>query len=408
METSIKFLQASFGEMEFKPLFISNLIHEELETKMTLKSKDTPEIDLDSYYSVNVPKSLDSKELVKEFSKLDIVDSAYIAGPPCPPPSVNPSDDPYSSYQGYLNSAPDGIDAKYIWQFEGGDGLGITFVDLEQGWNFQHEDLQHKSIQLISGLNFSYHTHGTSVLGELVSEDNMIGTIGIVPNATAKAVSQWQSSDEYDTARAIYDAVNTLQYGDVLLLEAQTIKSHHSGYLPVEVEEGVFVAIQAATSKGIVVIEAAGNGSNDLDHYRDENGKYTLNRNSPDFKDSGAIMVAAATATSPHRRILNSQWGSNCGTRIDCYGWGERVTTTSGNIGENRYTYEFGGTSSASPIIAGAAIAVQGLRKAKYGQAYNPYILRDILKAANLNTPSVPGDKIGYMPNLKAIADFVL
>ncbi len=48
------------------------------------------------------------------------------------------------------------------------------------------------------------------------------------------------------------------------------------------------------TNKGIIIIEAGANGGNDLDQFRDRNGKQVLNRNSPDFKDSGAIMVGGS------------------------------------------------------------------------------------------------------------------
>ena len=57
------------------------------------------------------------------------------------PPAVNPADDPRSVNQGYLDPAPDGIDAEYAWGFPGGAGAGQALVDLEVGWNFNHEDL---------------------------------------------------------------------------------------------------------------------------------------------------------------------------------------------------------------------------------------------------------------------------
>ena len=78
----------------------------------------------------------------------------------------------------------------------------------------------------------------------------------------------------------------------------------------------------------VIIIEAAANGSiyfnlsNDLDQFL-LNGKRILNRWDPDFRDSGAIMVAGASAKCSITRIYNSNYGS----RIDCYAWGERVYT---------------------------------------------------------------------------------
>ena len=110
-------------------------------------------------------------------------------------------------------------------------------------------------------------------------------------------------ADNYNTAEAIPSAAGVMQSGDVLLLEAQTTSSTMAGYLPVEVEQATFDAIQYATSNGIIVVEAGGNGSNDLDNYKDSNNKAILNRSSADFRDSGAIMVGAASFTAPHSRL---------------------------------------------------------------------------------------------------------
>lgn len=48
---------------------------------------------------------------------------------------------PRNTNQGYLDAAPAGIDARYAWGFPGGDGMGANMVDMEQGWNLNHEDL---------------------------------------------------------------------------------------------------------------------------------------------------------------------------------------------------------------------------------------------------------------------------
>lgn len=365
------------------------------------------QIDLLQYFVVDVPKEVNAQKLAKQFRQSNLVEIAYVEGTPVQPPSVNSGNDPLSINQGYLNPAPTGIDAKYIWNYAGGDGYGVTVTDLEQGWNLSHEDLVAQKIQLISGVNKAYHSHGTSVLGELVSTDNTVGTVGIVPNAKAKVVSQWRTHSTYSTADAILSATQNLSAGDVLLLEAQTTYPTETGYLPVEVEDAVFDAIRLATNKGVTVVEAAGNGSNDLDSFKNLSGKYILNRSSSDFRDSGAIMVGASSSSYPHSRLYFSNYGS----RIDCYGWGQNVTTTSGNIGQNTsYTYTFGGTSGASPIIAGAVAAVQGITKAKYGgYTYSPSAIRNILTYSSFSTPSAStSDKIGRMPNLKAISQYIL
>jgi hypothetical protein len=204
------------------------------------------------------------------------------------------------------------------------------------------------------------------------------------------------------------EAINHLSAGDVLLLEAQTWLDPLTGsgpFVPVETEPAVFDVIRLATSLGIVVVEAGGNGGVDLDTYNHAIKGDFLNRSSTSFDDSGAILVGAATSNSPHTRLDFSCYGS----RVDCYAWGENVQTAT-SPSTTAYTAAFGGTSSASPIIAGAAVLVQAIAEANLGHRFDPLQLRTILsEPANGTTSGDPAsDRIGVMPNLRAIIDNVL
>ncbi|MGU3461731.1 putative mucin/carbohydrate-binding domain-containing protein [Bacillus sp. D48C] len=367
-----------------------------------------------NYYIVQAPNNIEIELLLKKFETSPLVEEAYIQEkqiltPPeiqLPNLSVNPYDDPRFKNQGYLEAAPKGINAPHAWSIKGGDGKDTTFVDMEYGWLLNHEDLVNKNIKLMSGQNISQHrAHGTSVLGIVSSEDNQIGNIGIAPKANVKVISQIRDNGIYNTADAILSAVHNLQAGDILLLEAQaSYDGYGDKYLPVEVHPDIFDAIRVGADKGIIIIEAGANGSNDLDNFKDRNGKKILNRNSPDFKDSGAIMVGAGSSTVPHKRL----WFSNYGSRLDVYGWGENVDTTSANPNQNTtnlYTSTFSGTSSASPIIAGAATSIQGIAKEHRGSPYTPAELRNILSNPNTGTQSQDpwNDRIGVLPDLKSI-----
>ncbi|MGQ8847841.1 putative mucin/carbohydrate-binding domain-containing protein [Bacillus sp. TSA_125.2] len=369
-----------------------------------------------NYYIVQAPNNIEIELLLKKFETSPLVEEAYIQEkqiltPPeiqLPNLSVNPYDDPRFTNQGYLEAAPKGINASHAWSIKGGDGKDTTFVDMEYGWLLNHEDLVNKNIKLMSGQNISQHrAHGTSVLGIVSSEDNQIGNIGIAPKANVKVISQIRDNGIYNTADAILSAVHNLQAGDILLLEAQaSYDGYGDKYLPVEVHPDIFDAIRVGADKGIIIIEAGANGSNDLDNFKDRNGKKILNRNSPDFKDSGAIMVGAGSSTVPHKRL----WFSNYGSRLDVYGWGENVDTTSANPSQNTtnlYTSTFSGTSSASPIIAGAATSIQGIAKEHRGSPYTPAELRNILSNPNTGTKSQDpwNDRIGVLPDLKSILD---
>ncbi|MEC2557239.1 S8 family serine peptidase [Bacillus cereus] len=378
-----------------------------------IKDSDHISSNLLNYYIVETQDDIDVQALLTKFEKSSLVETAYLQEEEAPPAerlpnlSVNPYDEPRLTRQGYLEPAPLGINAPYAWSIKGGDGKGTTFVDMEYGWLFNHEDLVNQKIELISGQNKSeHHDHGTSVLGIVSAEDNNIGGIGIAPKAKVKVVSQIRDNGNYNTADAILSAVNNMQAGDILLLEAQATYDGYGdkNYFPVEVKPDIFDAIRMGTNKGIIIIEAGANGGNDLDQFRDRNGKQVLNRNSPDFKDSGAIMVGAASARVPHKR----SYFSNYGSRVDVYGWGNAVDTTDAKPSEfitNLYTSSFAGTSSASPIIAGAAASIQGIAKDNQGRVYTPSQLRDILSDSSTGTKSndPTSDKIGVLPDLKAI-----
>ncbi|SEL24053.1 S8 family peptidase [Nitrosovibrio tenuis] len=363
-------------------------------------------VNLDAYFAINLQPETNAEDLVKALSQWDSVATAYVEPPPVEPPFVNAADDPRSGNQGYLDPAPDGIDAEYAWNFPGGDGAGQALVDLEWGWTFNHEDLAAHGITLISGLNHSFFFHGSGVLGEIAAVDNTVGCIGITPElASIRCVGQHLPGGGYSTAQPILDAIAVMSFGDVLLLEAQT---NLFGYnlVPVEIEPAVFDVIHLATSLGIVVVEAAGNGGVDLDTVVNPGGQQIFNRTSPDFQDSGAIIVGAASSTAPHSRL-----GFSChGSRIDCYGWGENVDTLSSdstNTATNLYTTSFNGTSSATPIVTGAALAVLGLVQAASGDRLAPWQVRMILADPANGTPSQnPAmDRVGVMPNLRAIID---
>ncbi|CAH1208872.1 hypothetical protein PAECIP111893_02923 [Paenibacillus plantiphilus] len=370
----------------------------------------------DLYFKVPVPKNGNADELIKRLSAYELVSEAYLKPQPVEPPTVvllpnttpvQPLNDPYYTFQGYASSAaPQGHDAPYAWQYEGGDGKGISWVDVEQGWAFGHEDLAAHNIQMLpGGLNAAYHSHGTGVLGVVSSVDNALGTLGFTSKATPMVSSQHRSAGGYSTSEAILSAANALQAGDVILLEAQAGYSTASGYVPVEVYPDTFDAIRYAVDRGITVIEAAGNGSVNLDTFQTTAGKYVLNRTSPDFKDSGAILVGAVSNTAPHTRLSFSNYGN----RIDVNSWGQSVYTLDAANSSSTTGYQsyFSGTSSASSIITANAISIQGIAKAEFGTAYSTTQLRALLSDPTLNTSSSnpSTDKVGYMPNLKNIID---
>ena len=382
-------LKRTVPDAEFKPYFQD-------EARLRAATSEP----FNRYVALEAPDRATAAALARKLQALDLVEIAYVEGGPVPPP-VNPADDPRSGNQGYLTAAPNGIDALWAWSLT--DGAGVRFVDMERGWTLNHEDLAGANITLISGVNQDYQPHGTAVLGEVLAVDNTTGGIGIAPAATGRVVSQWRTSTDYNTAAAILSAGQAMSAGDVLLLEAQAT-TDGTNLLPVEVEAAVFDAIRHVVNDGIVVVEAAANGSIDLDAFVDAANHRVLDRTSADFRDSGAIMVGAGSSIAPHTRLGFSNFGS----RIDCYGWGQNIDTTGGqSAATTAYTTSFSGTSGASPIVAGAAVLLQSWRKQRINRVYSPEILRDMMSSTANNTASAnpSNDRIGVMPDLRAILE---
>jgi serine protease len=369
---------------------------------------------LTAYWRLDCRTSLPEIErLVKELNGLPEVELAY-REMAVSDPAVNPADDTFNGTQNYLDAAPTGIDARWAWTQPNGVGAGVGLVDLEQGWFPGHEDLTAKTPTLIfndnrDGIGGYKGNHGTAVLGEIVGVDNALGVVGIAPAVTSvQMVSHYESGTNtaLHVADAIVAAIAAMPAGDVLLLEVQR------NLLPTETDAADFDAIRLAVAHGIIVVEAGGNGGMDLDAWTFM-GATVLNRTSAAFRDSGAIMVGAALSPLPHDRA----GFSNFGTRIDCYGWGENVTsagygdlTPSGTPDNSTYTAVFSGTSSASPIITGAALIVQGSYEAASGTRLSPTQMRTLLSNPATGTPqggNVAGN-IGVMPNLQSIIQTTL
>ena len=395
-----------------------------------------------SYFVIDCPEDIDAKALVKELGSKDstwftVIEHVYLGGHISSPNPVDPSND-YEFYRQKYLKPLHGIDIEAAWNRLGGDGAGdLRFVDIEKGWSLKpvasdlrlhHEDLPATVTVLpgndtngnpLCGVPDQDNSHGTSVMGIITGLDNTLGIVGIVPNlATAWLVSFVRANTNKRfgeitcVADAIWSALPRLRAGDVILLEAQTFYDANlaKGWndMPVEVEDVELELIRLVTASGIIVVEAAGNGKNNLDTFQYTNSKGVLRTfdTSNPAQDSGAILVGAISSRSRKKwvgRGAEKGMGTNFGARIDTHAWGNSIRTTT-NINGWRYG-DFGGTSGASAIIAGVVLAIQGMAKAK-GMTFSPVQMRNILRDTTINThPESASElkQVGTMPNLEAI-----
>jgi serine protease len=403
--------------------------------------------DMNKYFVLRVPPGLSTEELVNAFQKLPEVE--FASAVPLPMPAPTPPD--FQPQQGYLNKAMDGIGASYAWTRPGGTGGNVTIVDLEYWWNLYHEDLPTGILPMwIPPGKMAFNPcgndctqHGTSVLGELVSVNNGWGTTGIAYDATMRVAPIYLSNGVQIATQITY-VTGRLVGGDVILIEAQTPGPNYTGIpagtqvglVPVEWDKPNYDAIVTAIGNGIHVVEGGGNGSQNLDDpiYSQKHGHHFpfLRVN-----DSGAIIVGAGTApaafggtgycsvTTATSCVNNGgcpgvevcvlqdrsrKSYSNYGSRLDLQGWGEMVVTTGWgglyNNGDPNLLYEgnFEGTSSASPMVAGAVALYESVMKSETGLTVNPAILRSQLTStgspqqANTNSAC---QRIGPRPSLR-------
>ena len=364
---------------------------------------------LRSYWRIDArPTRLNVHEVLGRLRKIPVVESAYLE-PTLGDPSVVPVANPYGALQGYLDPAPSGVDARYALTKPYGSGQGVGLVDIERGWNLEHEDLVDQGIRIIFG-DAILGDHGTGVLGSIVAADNAIGIVGVAPLPGYVLVSSYLCSGTTATylAEAILASADLMDRGDVLLLEVGL----EGGGKPVELIDDYRDAIRFAILQGIIVVEAAGDGSHDLDAVTDVSGRHILDRSSVDYRDSGAIFVGGSDPRDAHNRCLYSCFGS----RLDCFAWGRFVVTCGpqdlddgGGDHNKTYRKSFGGTSSAAAIVAGVAVVVQARIKGSTGNPATPSRIRSLLSDPATGTPqgSRVSGRIGVMPDLRAIFDSI-
>lgn len=357
--------------------------------------------DLNLYFTIPVPPGADAAAVMARLAELPIVEFAEPEPLPVPPPvDLAPPTPDLTAQQGYRAAPPGGIGV-FPASVAGGDGLNMRIVDIEYSWVLNHEDLElPASVNIDSSPAWDpfpgdQGNHGTAVLGEIAGRTNAYGVVGIAPRTEVRIAPAATYAFGYSVARAISLATAALRAGDVILLEQQASVCGTSAYGPVEWSQAVYDAIATATALGIVVVQAAGNGAVNLD------GAGCGGRFTRSVRDSRAIIVGAGNPATG-ARLSFSTWGS----RVDAQGWGSGVATTgygdAFNPGDvrQRYTRSFSGTSSASPIVAGAVLALQGALKAQGLRVATPLEMRSAL--AETGTPQSGSEHIGPLPNLPA------
>ena len=265
-------------------------------------------------------------------------------------------------------------------------GAGVVIADIDWGFRTSHQDLSGRFGRVYNAFDGGSDVthggsvfHGTGVTGFLGAAVNGRGIAGIAYGATLWGV---QADSGPGTglggnawARAI-DWVRTTSSGisrKVVNLEVQTGNFGNYEQVP-----SVAAAIKTAIGAGVVVCVAAGNG--DKDASLDDSGN--------PIPETGSILVGATAYDSS---INKRAWFSNYGSRIVVAAPGDPShDLTCDATSDTAYRNGFGGTSGATPKVAGVAALML---------AVNPSLthadVRRILNATGAALTPDPGKALG-------------
>ncbi|MGN8273712.1 S8 family serine peptidase [Pseudomonas sp. SMN5] len=290
--------------------------------------------------------------------------------------------------QGDLGSDVIGVDAMNAWRLYEATGKGIRCADIENGhFAYDHEDLEGANfVELVPMPGENTSDHGTAVAGVVFARNNGFGMLGVAYDID---VFYGISQGPLGRVGGIAEGLRHLRAGDVFIYEIQT-GGREDRLVPADFNRGVWDITKQATDAGIIVVAAAGNGNEDLDHpfYEEYRSR----------GDNASILVGAGT-----RRGRNRFTFSTYGSPVHLQGWGDASVATCGvgdlyNEGRTKtYTSNFAATSAATAVVGAAVIAVQSWFK-KTGTVLPPRQMRELL--IRTGTPQGTGGHIGPLPHI--------
>ena len=327
------------------------------------------------------------------------------AAPPIPVPAAPPTGDPLTeplvgNSDTVVLDPGTGLENQwYIFRckvnsaWSRATGKNVAIADVDWGCDITHQDLAPNIDKTYNAYDGTANVnqgasmfHGTGVMGLTGAAVNDKGIAGVAYEATL-----WPVQADSGTgpslggnawARGI-DWVRTTDSGGrrkVAILEVQTGAFGNYEQVP-----SVNAAIQTAIAAGVVVCVAAGNG--DRDAGIDDSGNA--------IPETGSILVGATSydATQNVRA-----WFSNYGPRITVCAPGDSShDLTCDSASNTAYRNGFGGTSGATPKVAGAAALLLAANPSLTHQK-----LRTILNATGGAVVTDPGKPVGTFLNADA------
>ncbi|MFK7806617.1 MAG: S8 family serine peptidase [Saprospiraceae bacterium] len=280
------------------------------------------------------------------------------------------------------------VNAPDAWKITKGT-RNITVAVIDDGFDLTHPDLKGDGHKIVHAKDFvdgdlhpfptveNYDYHGTPCAGVAIGEENGSGIVGAAPGCSFMPIRFDLAADdnmlyeifEYVGAKA---DVISCSWGPVPVYAP--LSSLLSDQFTRLAKEG------GPRKKGVVIVFAAGNFNAPLKDLTNKNGFEWRHPSRGIVKNSQAILngnaihpgvIAVSASTSQNRKSAYSNWGKEITICAPSDNWhpidpqayvpGRGIWTTDnetfgvGFSDNSRYTGHFGGTSSATPLVAGIA-----------------------------------------------------
>lgn len=435
-------------------------------------SPEKKRFDWDRVFQIEAQDKKEAEEIISELMETEGVSLVYPRQKEYGPHADGTPN--LEGLQTYLEG-PDraGLNIRQAWD-HGVYGAGVMIAVNDSGINFEHEEFDLNNEWVGRGGNnwgegcdpvFVNRgdpscqppnvAHGTATTGIIHAqhgpEDDRHGSRGIAPNAWT-TVGWWSFND------------NAMPKGSIVLEECGTqfswdgrvtCQEGHGGLgcVPCNSNPEAYVFFSEIDEVWeMLMVSTAGNGAINLDEVQlidDETMEDICGgpRDDPEAAECWAgtdeLMVGASAGdrgmvqTAEGLRPVKREF-SNCGERVKAFGWGERVVTTTwrnanGAIpgydwapvaegptppnadGNTAYTNQFGGTSAAAAMVAGAAVLVQSYFKdisngtpsgdgnlAEF-RYLTPKKIKEILYESGIEAVANDGCSIGRQPNIEGV-----
>jgi subtilisin family serine protease len=280
------------------------------------------------------------------------------------------------------------------------DEDGNGYKDDVNGFNFA-SNIPSPHPQVWPGDDQGSEGHGTHVAGLAAARTNnaAASTVGVMGHSVVRVMG--------------LNVFGAFPSADTATIDEAIRYAYENGADVINLSLGGFgkvastgTALQEAIDNGVVVIAAAGNSNRLLD------SSTFMTPASYGSEKSGMIAVGSVDVINGNRSSF-----SNCGNQVielAAPGAHTSASDTGGLVSTlpgNQYGKSMG-TSMSSPIVAGAAALVIGMRRTKGTLPATPALIAplvesDLVNHSMTNSTLTPYFKNGKVLDLKALADFL-